>query len=94
MASHPAQPNCNGLKARGWLGEGNSLHGVFQELEKKRGRLCLVGTSVFPLVMADKSLPCLMSPQQVCTEQLFFGLCCLVIARVRSTYTPVTAAVK
>jgi len=25
-ASHPAQPNCNGLKARGRLGEGNSLH--------------------------------------------------------------------
>lgn len=26
VASHPAQPNCNGLKARGRLGEGNSLH--------------------------------------------------------------------
>lgn len=27
VASHPAQPNCNGLKARGRLGGGSSLHG-------------------------------------------------------------------
>lgn len=76
VASHPAQPHCKGLKARGWLGEGTSLHRLFQELENRRGSLCLVGTSFFPLMMADKSLPSLMSPQQVCTEQLLFGLCC------------------
>lgn len=28
-----------------------------------------------------------MYPWQVCTEQLLFGLCCPIMARVHSTYT-------
>ena len=91
VASHPVQPNCNGLKARG---DGEKGIAFMEEVENKRGRLCLVGTCFFPLMMADKSLPSLMSPRQVCTEQLLFGPCYPVMACVRSTYTAVTAAVK